>query len=96
MPGFPAPDSRNPTLPLFLSALSGLAVSMAIMKATGRREAWDSAHYFTKGIPVMCALNFDHIGLAQRSRLGARVAILRPERWSDVEAALLIACGFHK
>jgi mRNA interferase MazF len=46
------------------------------------------------GMPTACALNFDHISLAQRSRLGASIATLPPARWPEVERALLIACGF--
>lgn len=54
----PNPEPRSPALPLSLSAVAGLIVCLAIMKATGKREAWDSAHYFTKGIPIMCAASF--------------------------------------
>jgi mRNA interferase MazF len=46
------------------------------------------------GMPVACALNFDHISLAQRARLGGVIARLPAERWHEVENALLIACGF--
>jgi mRNA interferase MazF len=47
------------------------------------------------GLPVACAANFDHVGLAQRGRIGELIAELRAERWSEVRAALLIACGFE-
>jgi mRNA interferase MazF len=47
------------------------------------------------GLPVACAANFDHVGLAQRGRIGELIAQLRAERWSEVRAALLIACGFE-
>jgi len=43
---------------------------------------------------VVCALNFDHVSLAQRARLGAPLATLPSERWPEVERALLLACGF--
>jgi len=46
------------------------------------------------GMPVACALNFDHVALAQRPRLGALVTTLPADRWPDAERALLIACGF--
>ena len=39
-------------------------------------------------MPTTCALNFDHVSLAQRSHL-------RYERWREVESALLVACGFE-
>jgi mRNA interferase MazF len=46
-------------------------------------------------MPTACALNFDHVSLAQRSRLGAVLTTLAPVRWLEVERALLIACGFN-
>lgn len=46
------------------------------------------------GMPTACALNFDHVGLSQRARLGAVLTTLREERWPEVQRALLIACGF--
>ena len=46
------------------------------------------------GMPVACAINFDHVGLAQRARLGARICQLSEDRWAEVRHALLVACGF--
>lgn len=46
------------------------------------------------GLPAACALNFDHIALAQRSRLGAVIATLHDDRWNEVRGALLVGCGF--
>jgi len=40
-------------------------------------------------------IHFDHVALAQRSRLSAVVATLPDARWPEVERALLIACGFE-
>jgi hypothetical protein len=46
------------------------------------------------GMPVTCALNFDHISLAQQSRMGPLLCSLPERRWPEVRNALLIACGF--
>ena len=46
------------------------------------------------GMPITCALNFDHVSLAQRGRLGSILCTLPEERWPEVRQALLIACGF--
>jgi hypothetical protein len=46
-------------------------------------------------MPASCALNFDHVGIVQRARLGAVLTNLAEARWSEVENALLIACGFN-
>ena len=47
------------------------------------------------GMPVACAANFDHVGVAQRARIGARISELRVERWPEARNALLVACGFE-
>lgn len=46
------------------------------------------------GMPVNCALNFDHLSLAQRARLGSCICALPDDRWAEVQRALMIACGF--
>lgn len=46
------------------------------------------------GMPTTCALNFDHVALAQRARVGAHMTTLRGSRWAEVRRALLLACGF--
>lgn len=45
-------------------------------------------------MPVVSALNFDHVALGQRQRIGALICTLPEERWIEVRSALLIACGF--
>lgn len=46
------------------------------------------------GMPVTCALNFDHISLAQRDRIADVICSLPEDRWPEVQRALMIACGF--
>jgi len=46
------------------------------------------------GMPAACALNFDHVALAQRARIGSVITTLTETRWPEAERALLIACGF--
>jgi mRNA interferase MazF len=46
------------------------------------------------GMAVACALNFDHISLAHRDRLGPVIARFPESRWGEVQDALLRACGF--
>ncbi|MDQ3037955.1 MAG: type II toxin-antitoxin system PemK/MazF family toxin [Myxococcota bacterium] len=46
------------------------------------------------GMPTTCALNFDHVALAQRARIGPTMTVLPSARWPEVERALLVACGF--
>ena len=48
------------------------------------------------GMPTACALNFDHVSLARKERLGAILTSLDESRWGEVERALLVACGFAR
>ncbi len=45
------------------------------------------------GMPVMSALNLDHVSLARRERLGPLLCSLPESRWPEVREALLVACG---
>ena len=47
------------------------------------------------GMPVTCALNFDHVSLAQKGRLSAALCSLPDARWAEIQDALLVACGFR-
>ena len=44
--------------PYVASAAAGFILCLAITLVSGRREAWDSAAYFSVGIPLMCAVIF--------------------------------------
>jgi mRNA interferase MazF len=46
------------------------------------------------GMPTECVLNFDHVALARKDRIGGRICTLPDGRWTEVRAALLAACGF--
>jgi len=46
------------------------------------------------GMPATCALNFDHVSLAQKGRMGPVLCSLADRRWPEVRSALLLACGF--
>lgn len=45
-------------------------------------------------MPAACALNFDHVALAQRERLGPVICTFPQNRWPEARKALLKACGF--
>jgi mRNA interferase MazF len=47
------------------------------------------------GLRAACALNLDHVALAQRDRIGPLICVLPDHRWDEVRAALLVACGFR-
>jgi mRNA interferase MazF len=93
---FAAPDKRRPVLLLtrdeVIDSLNELFV--VPVTRTVRGLASEVVLSAEDGMPVTCALNFDHLSLAQRSRLDSLLAVLPEARWADVEAALLTACGF--
>jgi mRNA interferase MazF len=93
---FKLPDKRRPVLILtraevvdYLNELIVVPITRAI-----RGLATEVVLRPEDGMPVASALNFDHVALAQRDRLGSVICNLPPERWSEVRVALLIACGF--
>ena len=48
------------------------------------------------GMPAACAVNFDHVALAQRDRFGSALCTLSERRWPEVRRVLLTACGFDQ
>lgn len=94
---FAAPDKRRPVLLLTRNAVIDTLNEIIAVPATRtiRGLATEVILSPDDGMPVACALNFDHVGIAQRSRLGAVLMTLSESRWPEVETALLIACGFE-
>lgn len=94
---FAAPDKRRPVLLLTRSNVIDTLNEIIVAPATRtiRGLATEVLLSNADGMPEACALNFDHIGLVQRSRLGAVITELPPSRWSEIEQALLVACGFR-
>jgi mRNA interferase MazF len=93
---FSLPDKRRPVLILtrvdVLDRLNEIIV--APVTRTIRGISTEVLLGDADGMPVPCALNFDHVALAQRSRFGPLITTIRPERWPEARRALLIACGF--
>jgi mRNA interferase MazF len=94
---FSPPDKRRPVLLLTRDVVVDTLNEIIVVPATRtiRGIATEVVLSQDDGMPVNCALNFDHIALAQRSRLGGVLAVLGSERWPEVERALLVACGFR-
>ena len=94
---FALPDKRRPVLLLTRDDVLDSLNEIIVAPATRTIRGIKSEVVLTPedGMPTSCALNFDHVALAQRSRLGPAIARLRPERWNEVRRALLLACGFE-
>jgi len=93
---FAAPDKRRPVLLLTRDEVTDALNELIVVPATRTIRGLETEVLLSPadGMPTACALNFDHVSLAQRSRLGVSIATLPPARWPEVERALLIACGF--
>ena len=95
---FGAPDKRRPVLLLTREELIGQINEIIVVPVTRTVRGLDSEVRLSPsdGMPAFCALNLDHVGIAQRARVGAWIATLPERLWPDVERALLSACGFPK
>lgn len=94
---FALPDKRRPVLILtrdevidYLNEIIAVPITRTI-----RGLATEVVLTPDDGMPVVSALNFDHIALAQRQRIGSVICTLPESRWTEVQRALMIACGFE-
>jgi hypothetical protein len=52
---------------IFLAVLTGVSLELGIHALSGRREAWDSAQYWTVGLPIVGLISVALGVLSQRS-----------------------------
>lgn len=93
---FRQPDKRRPVLILTRDEVIDQLNEIIVVPATRTIRGLRSEVVLTQddGMPTVSALNFDHVALARRDRLGPVLCALPNERWSEVREALLVACGF--
>lgn len=93
---FALPDKRRPVLILTRDdVIDNLNEIIVPITRTIRGLATEVVLTLDDGMPVESALNFDHVALAQRQRIGAVICTLPEERWAEVRHTLLTACGFE-
>lgn len=94
---FRPPDKRRPVLILARSDVIDQLNEIIVAPATRTIRGLSTEVVLSPedGMPVTCALNFDHVSLAQRDRIGAALCHLPESRWPEVRRALLVACGFE-
>ena len=94
---FRAPDKRRPVLILTRGEVADQLNELIVapLTRTVRGLATEVVLTLDDGMPVVSAVNFDHVALAHRDRLGATLASLPESRWQEVRSALLSACGFN-
>jgi mRNA interferase MazF len=95
---FQLPDKRRPAMILTRDEVIDRLNDIIVVPATRtiRGLATEVILPPEDGMPVTCALNFDHVSLAQRNRLGGRLTDLPAARWPEVRQSLLVACGFSE
>jgi len=93
---FKLPDKRRPVLILTRSTAIDRLNEIIVVPATRTIRGLTTEVILTPedGMPTICALNFDHVSLAQRERIGSTLCNLPEARWLEVRRALLVACGF--
>ncbi len=93
---FRLPDKRRPVLILTRDKVIDRLNEIIVVPATRTIRGLETEVILTteEGMPSVCALNFDHVALAQRNRLGSVLCSLPEMRWFEVRRALLTACGF--
>jgi len=93
---FRLPDKRRPVLILTRNEVIERLNEIIVVPATRTIRGLATELILTPddGMPVLCALNFDHVALAQRERIGSVLGYLPHTRWPEARRALLLACGF--
>lgn len=93
---FRRPDKRRPVLILTRDEVLEHLNEIIVVPVTRTVRGLSTEVVLSPddGMPVASALNFDHVSLAQRDRIGSVLCSLADERWAEVRAALLLACGF--
>src|SRR5437879_6498510 len=83
---FRLPDKERPVLLLTRDEVIDSLNEIIVVPATRTVRGLASEVVLTTedGMPTECALNFDHVTLVQRSRLGATITNLNSERWPEV------------
>ncbi len=79
---FRYPDKRRPVLILTRNEIIDRLNEIIVVPVTRTIRGLATELILTPddGMPVSCALNFDHVSLAQRERIGAVLSYLPPAR----------------
>jgi mRNA interferase MazF len=86
---FRLPDKRRPVLILTRDKVIERLNEIIVVPATRTIRGLTTEVVLTiaDGMPALCALNFDHVSLAQRSRFGPALCDLSETRWAEVRDA---------
>lgn len=94
---FRLPDKRRPVLILTRGEVIDRLNEIIVVPVTRTIRGLSTEVVLTPddGMPVVSALNFDHVSLARRDRIGDMLCTLPEARWPEVQRALMIGCGFE-
>lgn len=95
---FRLPDKKRPVLILTRGDIIDRVNELIVVPTTRTIRGIPSEVLLGPGdgMPSVCVLNFDHVSLAQRGRLGSLISVLPEEKWPEVRLALLSSCGFYE
>ena len=95
---FRLPDKRRPVLVLTRDEVIDHLNEIIVAPVTRTIRGLRTEVLLTEedGMPVACAVNFDHLSLGQRDRFGSVLSNLSEQRWPEVRSALLTASGFDR
>ena len=93
---FRLPDKRRPVLILTRDDVIDRLNEIIVVPWTRTIRGLTTELILTPedGMPFERVLNFDHISLAQRHRIGSVICRPTESRWPEARNALMIACGF--
>ncbi len=91
---FRLPDKRRPILILTRNEVIDRLNEVVVVPITRTVRGLSTEVILTTadGMPLTCALNL----VAQRDRIGSVICNLPESRWTEVQRARMIACGFGR
>jgi mRNA interferase MazF len=92
------PDKRRPVLSLTRNDVIDRLNEIVAIPATRTIRGLTTEVVLTvdDGMPAACALNFDHVSLAQRSRIGPVLCYLSEARWAECAGCATHRVRFRK
>ena len=93
---FTQPDKKRPVVILTRDSVLDILGEVTIAPITSTVRDIPSEVLLTKedGMPKDCVVNLDHIQTVSKSRIGATLTTLSPEKMRELRSALLFALGF--
>jgi mRNA interferase MazF len=94
--GFNPPDKRRPVLILTRNSAISYLNALTIAPITTIVRDIPSEVYLdpVDGMPTECTINCDNLQTVSKSKIGALITVISPERLSEVQQAINFSLGF--